>query len=79
MSAPVCFSCGTVNKWDEYYLKLDKLLNDAFNEGANIKDIDVYVNVEKAVLDDLGVTRFCCRRMYHGDQRILSEINKLYK
>jgi DNA-directed RNA polymerase subunit N (RpoN/RPB10) len=74
----LCFTCGAKLKWDEFYQKIDIKLKKAFDNGEDIKDIDIYVNIEKAILDEFGITRMCCRRMYHGDQRILGEIDKLY-
>lgn len=52
MMIPVrCFTCGKVigEYWDEYTAR------------SNAHDGD---EEPTAVLDDLGITRFCCRRMF---------------
>ena len=46
-----CFTCGKVvsQKWDEYSAR------------SNTKNGS---ELPADVLDDLGITRFCCRRMF---------------
>jgi DNA-directed RNA polymerase subunit N (RpoN/RPB10) len=78
-SPPVCFSCGAENLWEIFYKKTNELLEVQLSNHTDIKDREVYVGIEMSVLDDLGITRICCRRMYLGDQKILLQINTLYK
>ena len=49
-----CFTCGKpiANLWEPYQKKLEELKDDD-NKNNNIKKI----------LDDLGLKRYCCRRM----------------
>ena len=58
-----CFSCGG--------LIADKLdeLETRINKGENAKH----------VLDDLGVERYCCRRMLLSNANIIDEILKYHK
>jgi DNA-directed RNA polymerase subunit N (RpoN/RPB10) len=54
MIIPVrCFSCNAVigNKWERY----KKLIKEKIEKGSE--------NSEAEAMDDLGVKRFCCRRM----------------
>jgi DNA-directed RNA polymerase subunit N len=57
-----CFSCG-------------KLIGDKWEEFA--KRVKAGENSGK-VLDDLGVTRYCCRRMLLSHVEIIDEIIKFY-
>lgn len=55
MIIPVrCFTCGKLiaNKWNKYLA----LLKEKVKSGIQ--------NPEKAILDDLGYKRYCCRRMF---------------
>ncbi len=59
-----CFTCGKVmaDKIDYYVAELEKLKKDpdAKNNDPVFKNFD---NVQtKKILDDLGLTRYCCRR-----------------
>lgn len=61
MMFPVrCFTCGAViaDKYEDYKKKVSNNKNG---------------NVEK-VLDDLGVKRYCCRRMFISNQDTTKEI-----
>lgn len=55
-----CFTCGAViaDKYEDYKKKVSNNKNG---------------NVEK-VLDDLGVKRYCCRRMFISNQDTTKEI-----
>jgi DNA-directed RNA polymerase subunit N (RpoN/RPB10) len=60
-----CFSCSKVlaDKW-EYYVKECAKLNEEYVEGAEetskLKNMDG--KTVGKILDDLGLTRMCCRR-----------------
>jgi len=64
MIIPVrCFSCG-------------KLVGDKWEDFAKkIKDGED----PKVVLDSLGITRYCCRRMLLSHVEIIDEILKFYE
>jgi DNA-directed RNA polymerase subunit N (RpoN/RPB10) len=69
MIIPVrCFTCGKVigNLWEKYMEELQKHYNNDLpdNEIRKIKDIkDNTDSAEKKILDDLGLKRYCCRRV----------------
>lgn len=64
MIVPIrCFSCGKVIG-DKWELFSRRIV-----EGEHPKD----------VLDDLGVTRYCCRRMLLSHVEIVNEILKFYE
>lgn len=64
MIIPVrCFTCGKViaDKVDYYNLEVEKLKNsNKKNTNEMYKDFDKIHS--KQILDDLGLTRYCCRR-----------------
>jgi DNA-directed RNA polymerase subunit N len=64
MIIPVrCFTCG-------------KLIADKWEEFAKrVKDGEA----AGKVLDDLGVTRYCCRRMLLSHVEIIDEVIKFYE
>ena len=70
MIIPVrCFTCGKViaHMYDEYLEKVSKNLNDEklvkMTEGLNT-NYDSTKTIEGNILDDLGITRYCCRRHF---------------
>lgn len=69
MIIPVrCFTCGKVlgNLWDKYLEELQKAYNDELNENELKRIVDLQKNedsAEKKILDDLGLKRYCCRRV----------------
>lgn len=64
MIIPVrCFTCG-------------KLIGDKWEDFARrMKEGDA----PKEVMDDLGLTRYCCRRMLLSHVEIIDEIIKFYE
>ncbi len=67
MIIPVrCFTCGKVlgNKWDAYLRALEK--ENGQRSTVDGTDVKLPDNFDKAltgkVLDDLHITRMCCRR-----------------
>jgi DNA-directed RNA polymerase subunit N len=64
MIIPVrCFSCG-------------KVIGDMWEEFSN--RIDVGEN-PASVLDDLDITRYCCRRMLLSHVEILDDVLRFYE
>ena len=70
MIIPVrCFTCGKViaHMYDEYLEKVSKNLNDEklvkMTEALNT-NYDSTKTLEGNILDDLGITRYCCRRHF---------------
>jgi len=76
MIIPVrCFTCGKVigDKWEDY-----KVLKIKYN---NNKDEDTIINVsnvkktpEGKAMDELGIKRICCRRMFLGQTDLIDLI-----
>ena len=79
MIIPVrCFTCGKVigNLWEKYIDELQKQYNDEVPKNEVRKIIDIQKDkesAEKEILDQLGLKRYCCRRM------ILSNIDMVDK
>jgi DNA-directed RNA polymerase subunit N len=64
MMAPVrCFSCGT-------------LIGDKWEEFARRVQGG---ETPKTVLDDLGIKRYCCRRMILSNVEIIDEVIKYFE
>jgi DNA-directed RNA polymerase subunit N (RpoN/RPB10) len=69
MIIPVrCFTCGKVlgNLWEKYNEELQKAYNNEVKETELKRIVDLQNNeesAEKKILDDLGVKRYCCRRI----------------
>ena len=77
-----CFTCGKVisDKWIPFIEKVnEKKSND---KTTDIKDLDIeYINlknhnksVEGVVMDELGLKRYCCRRMFLGNVHLITYI-----
>ena len=61
MIVPIrCFTCGKViaDKYDYYIEKIDKLKKEENDDYKYFSDIHT-----KEILDELGLVRYCCRRM----------------
>ena len=63
-----CTSCGKViaHLWEDYANKLQQEYNQKvpLSDLKQIKDIqDSDESVEKKLLDEMGLHRYCCRRM----------------
>ena len=69
MIIPVrCFTCGKVlgNLWEKYNEELQKAYNNEVKETELKRIVDLQNNeesAEKKILDDLGLKRYCCRRI----------------
>lgn len=65
MIVPIrCFTCAKIiaDKYDYYMIEVAKLeKNEKINEDPDYKYFSKIHT--KQILDDLGLTRYCCRRM----------------
>ena len=62
-----CFTCGKViaDQIDYYKKECDKQLKDSKKKEERFKHFSDNHNGE--ILNKLGVTRYCCRRMFISD------------
>ena len=64
-----CFTCGkcVAHLWEDY----NKKIQESYNKDVKTNKKNLYVHsdhldkkiVEEKALDELGLTRYCCRRM----------------
>ena len=83
MLIPVrCFTCGKTisDKWVPFIKSVnEKKDSDTTN---NVKDLDIeYIDLENPnksiegeVMDELGLHRYCCRRMILGNVHLITNI-----
>ena len=86
MLIPVrCFTCGNVisDKWKPFInecFSRKKIINDNLNSELDIEfiqfndDKEIKKSVEGIILDELGIDRYCCRRMFLGNVHLISYI-----
>ena len=86
MIIPVkCFTCGSLvsDKWRVFIsetterknLSKEKISSDLDIEYINITDDgSIKKSIEGEVLDELGVHKYCCRRMFLGNVHLISYI-----
>lgn len=70
MIIPVrCMTCGKVlaDKWEYYKSKIQQL-----EKKKTHKNFDTIQT--KEVLDEIGLTRYCCRRVFLGHVDLIDEI-----
>lgn len=79
MIIPVlCFSCGKLlaHRWEEYQEKLQeefsKLITN-YDDRFKITDAQKST-VENRVLTEMGITKYCCRRMFLGNVDLCEKI-----
>ena len=63
-----CFTCGNVlaDKWEYYKNECEKKESDK-NEVVNMTNIEHFENsIKGKVLDELKLTKYCCRRHMLG-------------
>jgi len=63
-----CYSCGKViaHLWEEYNEKVQASYNEKVPVNNSKRIVDIKsdeMSGEKQILDDLGLHRYCCRRM----------------
>ena len=76
-----CFTCGKVisDKWIPFIEKVNEKKN---KNSESIEDLDIeYINlknpnksIEGVVMDELGLKRYCCRRMFLGNVHLITYI-----
>jgi DNA-directed RNA polymerase subunit N (RpoN/RPB10) len=82
MIIPVrCFTCGKAisDKWIPF---IEEVNEKKQKETNDIKDLDIeYINLDKPnksiegeVMDNLGLHRYCCRRMILGNVHLITNI-----
>jgi DNA-directed RNA polymerase subunit N (RpoN/RPB10) len=82
MIIPVrCYSCGKIlaNKWNYYQTEVRKKkialnLDPEKPSLLEIEAIEVKKTPEGEVLDELGMVRYCCRKIFLGHINIIDEI-----
>lgn len=68
-----CFTCGKTlaDKWDYYDREVKKLEKEA----KETKDLKYFDKVKSGkILDELGLTRYCCRRHMIGQVDMMNVI-----
>ena len=81
-----CFTCGTViaDKWNPFIELIMEKKNDS-KKPVNGADLDIeYIkikedgkiekSVEGVAMDELGLHKYCCRRMFLGNAHLISYI-----
>tara|TARA_B100000700_G_scaffold169118_1_gene186758 strand:- start:880 stop:1140 length:261 start_codon:yes stop_codon:yes gene_type:complete len=80
-----CFTCGSVtgDKWTPFVEAVLEQKNKSTEASSSDLDIE-YINInddgkieksiEGKVLDDFGIHRYCCRRMFLGNVHLISYI-----
>ena len=80
-----CFTCGSVtgDKWTPFVEDVLEQKNKSTEASSSDLDIE-YINInddgkieksiEGKVLDDFGIHRYCCRRMFLGNVHLISYI-----
>lgn len=78
-----CFTCNNIiaDKWDAFVIMTNLEKNKTTKENDNNLDVQ-YIDFKKAeksiegkVLDDLGLHKYCCRRMMLSNVHLISYIN----
>ena len=83
MLIPVrCFTCGKTvsDKWIPFIKGVNEKKDSETTN--NVKDLDIeYINLENPnksiegeVMDELGLHRYCCRRMILGNVHLITNI-----
>lgn len=70
-----CFTCGRViaDQIDYYNNEKDKLIKEK-NIDNYVDNNNFYKTYTKEILDKLGATRYCCRRMFITDVDLMNVI-----
>ena len=78
-----CFTCNNIiaDKWDPFVIMTNLEKNKTTKQNDNNLDVQ-YIDFKKAeksiegkVLDDLGLHKYCCRRMMLSNVHLISYIN----
>tara|TARA_B110000483_G_C17719560_1_gene360366 strand:+ start:98 stop:328 length:231 start_codon:yes stop_codon:yes gene_type:complete len=70
-----CFTCGKVvaDQIDYYNREKEKLIKEKKID-ETVDDNHFYKTYTKDLLDNLGATRYCCRRMFITDVDLMNVI-----
>lgn len=79
MIIPVkCFTCGKVlaDKWEYYVKRCNEIEKETAKSGAAAKPVPKHFdkNPSGEVLDELGLTKMCCRRHMLGHVDMMDAI-----
>jgi|TARA_B100001063_G_C16307240_1_gene331205 DNA-directed RNA polymerase subunit N (RpoN/RPB10) len=80
-----CFTCGNVvaDKWEPFIKTVSEKKKISSKENKNELDIEyieitddgsVQTSIEGDVLTELGLKKYCCRRMMLGNVHLISNI-----
>lgn len=82
-----CFTCGTVvaDKWTPFVKEIMEQKNESKKKVDEENSVDIeYIKVtndgsikksiEGKVMDELGIHKYCCRRMFLGNVHLISYI-----
>ena len=69
-----CFSCNSLiaDKWVEYNKQMNSLPKDKV---IKIIGSDIPESTQNKILNDLGVKRYCCRRMFLGNLDMTEDLS----
>ena len=78
MIVPIrCFTCGKIiaDKYDYYQEEFAKLEKKKIDDDIPDNDYKYFSNIHtKEILDNLGLTRYCCRRMLISTSDLMNVI-----
>ena len=80
-----CFTCGNVtgDKWDPFVKTVLEKKNQSRENVSSKLDIEyididdegkIKKSIEGEVLDNFGIHKYCCRRMFLGNVHLISYI-----
>tara|TARA_B110000285_G_scaffold162072_1_gene181021 strand:+ start:497 stop:757 length:261 start_codon:yes stop_codon:yes gene_type:complete len=80
-----CWTCGEItgDKWEPFIelVNIEKkknkkvIIGNELNiEYINLKEKKINKSIEGEILDELGLTKYCCRRMILGNVNLISII-----
>ncbi len=71
-----CFTCGKIiaDQIDYYNIEKEKLIKENISIKKDILFKDFEKNQTGIILDKLGATRYCCRRMFITDVDMMNII-----
>ena len=78
MIIPVCcYTCGKIiaDKWNYYERELKKIKTSSQDTILNVNSKTKIVYPEGQILDKLGLTEYCCRRMMLSHVDLIKVIN----
>jgi len=76
-----CFTCGKLvaDKWLEYDKRIKELKEEATESAREVEDRALGLGAEelgiKKIFDDLGLNRYCCKRMLLSHVDLVEKIS----